>query len=198
MSGPSLGRPLVDRIKGSELHNLKELRPASAGRSEVRILFVFDPWRSAILRIGGDKSGQWTQWYAAAIPEAERLYGEYLEERRRGGGAVMATKKWKDIRPELVEGLGGEAVVAEARQRNQTYIDAKRLAERRTTIGLTQAEVAERMGITKSRVSQIERGEVSTVDVISRYVQAIGGQLQISAVFGNDLLILQSAGTSAA
>jgi hypothetical protein len=82
-AGPSLGRPLVDRIKGSELHNLKELRPASAGRSEVRILFVFDPWRSAILLVGGDKSGQWKQWYAAAIPEAERLYGEYLEERRR-------------------------------------------------------------------------------------------------------------------
>ena len=83
MSGPSLGRPLVDRIKGSELHNLKELRPASTGRSEVRILFVFDPWRSAILLVGGDKSGKWKQWYAAAIPEAERLYGEYLEERRR-------------------------------------------------------------------------------------------------------------------
>jgi DNA-binding XRE family transcriptional regulator len=111
---------------------------------------------------------------------------------------MMATKKWKDIRSELVERIGGEAVVAEAHQRNQTYIDAKRLAERRTTLGLTQADVAERMGITKSRVSQIERGEVSTVDVISRYVQAIGGQLQISAVFGNELLILQSAGTSAA
>jgi len=36
-------RPLVDRIKGSGLHNLKELRPASAGVTEVRILFVFDP-----------------------------------------------------------------------------------------------------------------------------------------------------------
>lgn len=40
--GPNLGRPLVDRIKGSAIHNLKELRPGSAGASEVRILFVFD------------------------------------------------------------------------------------------------------------------------------------------------------------
>lgn len=110
----------------------------------------------------------------------------------------MVTKKWKAIRPELVEGLGGEAVVVEAHLRNQTYIDAMRLVERRSALGLTQADVADRMGITKSRVSQIERGDVSTVDVISRYVQAIGGQLQISAVFGSDLLILQSAGTSAA
>lgn len=82
-AGPSLGRPLVDHIKTSKVHNLKELRPASAGRSEIRILFVFDPWRSAILLIGGDKSGNWKQWYAAAIPEAERLYEDYLEERRR-------------------------------------------------------------------------------------------------------------------
>ena len=108
----------------------------------------------------------------------------------------MATKKWKDIRPGLVEGLGGEAVVAEAHLRNQTYIDARRLAERRTTLGLTQADVAERMGITKSRVSQIERGEVSTVDVIARYVRAIGGQLQLSAVFENEQLILHTADTN--
>jgi hypothetical protein len=81
--GPSLGRPLVDRIVGSELHNLKELRPASTGRSEIRILFVFDPWRSAVLLLGGDKSGNWTRWYKAAVPEAERLYAEYLKERSR-------------------------------------------------------------------------------------------------------------------
>ncbi len=103
----------------------------------------------------------------------------------------MATKKWKEIRPQLVQGLGGEAVVAEAHLRNQTHIDGQRLAARRTALGLTQADVAERMGISKSRVSQIERGEVSTVEVISRYVQAIGGQLQISAVFGDDLVMLQ-------
>ncbi|MFD5433870.1 type II toxin-antitoxin system RelE/ParE family toxin [Kitasatospora sp. NPDC127067] len=45
--GPLLGRPLVDRIHGSKLHNLKELRPGSVGRSEVRLLFVFDVEREA-------------------------------------------------------------------------------------------------------------------------------------------------------
>lgn len=75
----------MDRLKGSVLHNLKELRPGSSGRSEVRILFVFDPWRSAILLLGGDKSGNWTQWYKAALPEAERLYKDCLEERRAKG-----------------------------------------------------------------------------------------------------------------
>ncbi|HEV7829138.1 MAG TPA: type II toxin-antitoxin system RelE/ParE family toxin [Pseudonocardiaceae bacterium] len=53
--GPNLGRPLVDRIKGSAIHNLKELRPGSAGSTEVRILFVFDPWRSAVLLVAGER-----------------------------------------------------------------------------------------------------------------------------------------------
>jgi hypothetical protein len=44
--GPALGRPLVDRVEHSSVQNLKELRPGSAGRSELRVLFVFDPWRS--------------------------------------------------------------------------------------------------------------------------------------------------------
>ena len=50
-SGPALGRPLVDTITNSKIANLKELRPGSRGRSEVRILFVLDPWRSAILLV---------------------------------------------------------------------------------------------------------------------------------------------------
>ncbi len=69
-SGPALGRPLVDTITGSKIKNLKELRPGSSGTSEIRILFVFDPWRSAILLVVGDKSGKWNRWYAEAIPHA--------------------------------------------------------------------------------------------------------------------------------
>jgi hypothetical protein len=78
--GPKLGRPLVDRITGSRLHNLKELRPGSSGHSEVRILVIFDPVRNAVLLVAGDKSGQWTQWYRDAIPAAEALYEQYVKE----------------------------------------------------------------------------------------------------------------------
>jgi DNA-binding XRE family transcriptional regulator len=106
--------------------------------------------------------------------------------------------KWSDVRAGIVADAGGEKVVVEARKRNQAYIDGHRLADRRNTLELTQAEVAERMGVTKSRVSQIERGEVSTVEAIARYVQALGGQLQISAVFGDDLYILRGTDTHAA
>jgi len=80
-SGPALGRPLVDTITGSKIKNPKELRPGSSGMSEIRILFVFDLWRSAILLAAGDKAGKWNRWYAEAIPRAEQLYEIYLKER---------------------------------------------------------------------------------------------------------------------
>jgi transcriptional regulator with XRE-family HTH domain len=76
---------------------------------------------------------------------------------------MTSFSKWQDVRGEIVAGLGGEEAVTEARRRNQAYIDGHRLAERRKALGLTQLVVAERMGVTKSRVSQIERGEVSTI-----------------------------------
>jgi hypothetical protein len=80
-SRPALGRPLVDTITGSKIKNRKELRPGSSGTSKIRILFVFDPWRSAVLLVAGDKSGKWNRWYAEAIPHAEHLYEIYLKER---------------------------------------------------------------------------------------------------------------------
>jgi hypothetical protein len=78
--GPALGRPLVDRLKGSTIHHLKELRPGSRGRSEIRIIFAFDPDRSALLLLGGDKAGNWQRWYRDNIPIAERLYLEYTAQ----------------------------------------------------------------------------------------------------------------------
>ncbi|WP_371598888.1 type II toxin-antitoxin system RelE/ParE family toxin [Streptomyces sp. NBC_00564] len=69
-SGPALGRPLVDRLTGCRTRNLKELRPGSSGSTEVRILFVFDPKREAILLVAGDKSGRWRDWYRESVPLA--------------------------------------------------------------------------------------------------------------------------------
>ncbi len=76
--GPGLGRPLVDTVSGSRLPNLKELRPGSSGSTEVRLLFVFDPYRRAIFLTGGDKSGKWSDWYKTAIPQAEDAYAQHL------------------------------------------------------------------------------------------------------------------------
>jgi hypothetical protein len=78
--GPQLGRPLVDRIHSSKIHNLKELRPRVPGTAEVRLLFVFDPERQAIVLVAGNKAGRWSAWYAEAIPLAEERYAAYRRE----------------------------------------------------------------------------------------------------------------------
>jgi hypothetical protein len=85
IAGPSLGRPLVDTLEHSSLRNLKELRPGSRGRSEIRILFVFDPGRQAILLVAGDKAGRWSRWYQEAIPLAERRYADWRASRPQEG-----------------------------------------------------------------------------------------------------------------
>jgi DNA-binding XRE family transcriptional regulator len=65
-----------------------------------------------------------------------------------------------------------------------------RLAEMRKRRGMTQEQVAARMGASVARVSQIESGDVSTQDVLSRFVAAIGGTLKLIADFGDEQLKL--------
>jgi hypothetical protein len=43
------------------------------------VLFVFDPARSAVLLVAGDKAGQWAEWYHHSIPLAETRYTQWLE-----------------------------------------------------------------------------------------------------------------------
>lgn len=76
--GPDLGRPVVDRIHTSKHQSMKELRAAKGGA--LRVLFSFDPRRQAILLLGGDKTGSWSDWYEWAVPLADGLYDEYLRE----------------------------------------------------------------------------------------------------------------------
>jgi transcriptional regulator with XRE-family HTH domain len=58
------------------------------------------------------------------------------------------------------------------------------LVDKRRSLHLTQKDVAEHMGITVGRVSQIEAGEVAGIDVLERYI-ALGGTLQLSASFSD-------------
>ena len=63
-----------------------------------------------------------------------------------------------------------------------------RLAELRKRRGLTQEQVAVRMGVSVARVSQIEAGDVSTQEVLNRFVTALGGTLKLIADFGDEQL----------
>ncbi len=81
--GPGLSRPHADAVKGARRANMKELRTQHRGRP-LRTLFAFDPRRTAILLIGGDKTGD-KRFYERMIPLAERLYAEHLAQLRQEG-----------------------------------------------------------------------------------------------------------------
>ena len=79
--GPTLPRPHSDVIVTSRHPNMKELR-GRAGEALLRVLYAFNPKRTAILLIGGDKTGR-SDWYDEFVPRADALFDKHLEELRR-------------------------------------------------------------------------------------------------------------------
>ncbi|HZM82305.1 MAG TPA: helix-turn-helix transcriptional regulator [Candidatus Limnocylindrales bacterium] len=94
---------------------------------------------------------------------------------------------WEDIRAELHD--GDDAALAAERDRTEAWVSAFHLAEERTRLGLTQRQVADLMGVTPARISQIENGdlEVNEVSTLNRYAQALGARMRIIFDYGNDL-----------
>ena len=77
--GPRLSRPHADTLNGSKHANMKELR-VSTKDQELRIAFAFEPQRSAVVLVGGDKSGvSQRQFYKRLITKADKLYDAHLE-----------------------------------------------------------------------------------------------------------------------
>jgi DNA-binding XRE family transcriptional regulator len=91
--------------------------------------------------------------------------------------------RWSEVRSELVDGVGGEGAVQEVRQELVAQVVGHRLAQLRRSRGFTQQEIAERMGVTKGRVSQIEQGRISGQEVLARYASALGGRLHQAIYF---------------
>ena len=77
--GPSVGRPLVDTIKGARFPNLKELRVQHHGEP-LRAFFAFDPLRQAIVLCAGNKGGNEKRFYKEMLPIAEAEYAKHLIE----------------------------------------------------------------------------------------------------------------------
>jgi hypothetical protein len=61
---------------------MKELRPRGG---HIRVMFAFDPRRTAILLIGGDKTGRWEPWYEEMVPIADVLFDEHLRAIEKEG-----------------------------------------------------------------------------------------------------------------
>lgn len=96
---------------------------------------------------------------------------------------------WKDVRAEArATGRLDEARIAEHRREMLAEVRAQRLAEIRQSSGLNQTEVANRLGVSQSRVSRIERGDIDHTEIatVRAYVGALGGEVEIVARFGDE------------
>jgi ribosome-binding protein aMBF1 (putative translation factor) len=103
---------------------------------------------------------------------------------------MSSYSKWD--REAYVERVGG---VEEAERRRKALMARQsgyRLAEERKRHGLTQAQLAQGMGVSAGRVSQIERGELATIDAVARYIEALGGRLDLVAIFGDHTLTVST------
>ena len=81
--GPHLPFPYSSDIRGSKHGHMRELRIQHKG-DPYRVLYAFDPRRSALLLLGGCKTGD-DRWYEINVPKADRLYDEHLEQLKKEG-----------------------------------------------------------------------------------------------------------------
>lgn len=101
----------------------------------------------------------------------------------------MAARTWREVR---MDANLDEQRISEHRQRLDEEVRAYRLAEVRRRQELTQEQVASAMGVRQPRVSQLESGDLSHVEMatLRSYVTALGGRLRVVAEFGDDQLLL--------
>jgi len=81
--GPFLSYPYSSSIERSRHNHMRELRVQHKG-SPYRVLYAFDPRRSAILLLGGNKTGK-NRWYDENIPVADKLYDDHLKSLEKEG-----------------------------------------------------------------------------------------------------------------
>jgi predicted XRE-type DNA-binding protein len=95
--------------------------------------------------------------------------------------------RWEDLYDELYD-ADDRAEIEQLKARLLAELNAHRLAKVRKSRGLTQRDVATAMGVSIGRGSQIERGELSSVEVLGRYADAVGGRLRVVIDFGDKLI----------
>jgi DNA-binding XRE family transcriptional regulator len=102
----------------------------------------------------------------------------------------MTVSRWRDSGhlERAIETAGGQQAFDAAAGAMLDDARGWRLAEMRRRRGLTQEQVAVRMGVSVARISQIESGDVSTQDVLNRFITALGGTLKLIADFGDEQL----------
>ena len=93
----------------------------------------------------------------------------------------MTVHRWDDLKRKRIS----EPRLAEIKARVEQEVLEMNLAAVRDLLGKTQAEVAEAMGSTQSEISRSERRQDHLVSTLREYVRALGGELELTARFGD-------------
>lgn len=105
----------------------------------------------------------------------------------------MKAQNWKAVRAAAVAGGRiDEKRVAELRGTALAQVRAHRLAEVRSATGLNQEELSRRLGISQSRVSRIERGDLEKTELatLRAFVQALGGEIEVTVKLGEERFLI--------
>ena len=164
--------------------------PAAPGDGDIRLIFGLEPPGTALMiAVLEGREAARDQYRDAVL-----LSADVLLEARAGQAPEASARAYDDTRSLAEEFFPGQAAEVEdgaaalaARNRART------LAEERTRLGLSQTEVALRMGVPQDQVAAIERADSGTIDVrtLISYIEALGGRLNLTADFGGDRVILR-------
>ena len=98
----------------------------------------------------------------------------------------MTARNWNDVKAEAMVRQPwlatdeAEQERASIREEHLGLIRGHELAELRKSSGLTQAEVAAVLGVSQARVSQIEHGQIDSLETLRAYAQALGAEVSIT------------------
>lgn len=178
--GPALGRPRVDTLKGSRHSNMKELR-FDAGGGVWRVAFAFDRRRQAILLVAGDKSGVGSgRFYRRLIAAADARFDAHLARGRTGTWEKDIMGRTLD---EMIASLPASRRRAVARRAADLIADELCLRDLRRSLGITQTELARRLGKGQDAVSRIEMRDDLLLSTLREYVAAMDGELELTCRF---------------
>jgi phage shock protein A/DNA-binding XRE family transcriptional regulator len=164
--------------------------PGAPGDGDIRLIFGLEPPGTALMiAVLEGREAARDQYRDAVL-----LSADVLLEARAGQAPEASARAYDDTRSLAEEFFPGQAAEVEAgaaalAARNR----ARTLAEERTRLGLSQTEVAQRMGVSQDQVAGIERADSGTIDVrtLISYIEALGGRLNLTADFGGDRIILR-------
>ncbi|MBW8076869.1 MAG: hypothetical protein GJU76_02050 [Gallionella sp.] len=154
-------------IDGSELRIQHQKRP-------YRTLYAFDPSRTAILLIGGDKTGN-DRWYEVfGMPVAARCTRGW---RRRTKGIIMA-RKFEELRSPMTP-----RAQARARDKAREMLAEMPLDELRQARGLSQQMLATLLHVQQPAIAKLEKRTDMYISTLRSHIRAMGGELEITARF---------------